>query len=84
MDLPPLLLGPLGALAAALVAVGILWREFQRLRNRLETLHAERLEDARKTRGELLALYERVTNQVGDLERVSRTLQEMRSGTRTP
>jgi hypothetical protein len=84
VDLSPLLLGPLGALVAALTAVWVLWRELQAVRVKLETLHAERLEDARKTRGELLALYERVNDEVSELERVSRTLTEIQRGQRTP
>jgi hypothetical protein len=60
VDFSAELLGPLGALIAALAAVRVLWTKLQTAEARIQELHQARLEDARKTREALLAVYDRL------------------------
>jgi len=67
-DLWQVLVGPFGALAAALVAVKVLWAKTQRLEQARDQEHQARIEDARRTTAELLALYREVTQAIERLE----------------
>lgn len=73
-DLPPLatvLLGPVGALAAALYAVRVLWLRLDALERELRAEREGRLNDARATQAALLAVYQKIVVAIERLEKIS-------------
>lgn len=70
-DLLSVLLGPLGALSAALVAVRVLWSRCATLEAKLEQERAARLADANTVADRLLGTWGKVSAAVETLERIT-------------
>lgn len=66
-----LLLGPGGALVAALVACVVLWRRCAALENELRAERAARLADAAQVADRLLGTWGKVSGAIETLERIT-------------
>jgi hypothetical protein len=71
VELTAALLGPLGALAAALLAVYVLWRRCERLETELRSEREARLGELRNMADRLLRTWTKVDDAIDVLERVT-------------